>query len=37
MARKIFEMFADNVEMNKALPGTLFELPADMKVLPKAK
>ena len=34
---KIFEMFSDQVEMNKTLPDTLFALPGEMKVLPKAK
>lgn len=34
---KIFEMYADSVEINKSLTDDLFTLPATMKLLPKAK
>jgi len=34
---KIYEMFADQVEINKDLKDDLFTLPGDVKVLPKAK
>ena len=34
---KIYEMFADQVEINKDLKDNLFSLPGDVKVLPKAK
>lgn len=34
---KTFEMFADQVEINKNLSDSLFVLPGDMKILPKAK
>jgi hypothetical protein len=34
---KIYEMFADQVEINKDLTDDLFTLPGDIKVLPKAK
>src|SRR5581483_2636020 len=32
---KIFEMYADTVEVNKNLPGTLFMLPPNATVLPR--
>lgn len=32
---KIFEMFADSVEINKGLQDDLFSLPANVKMLPK--
>jgi hypothetical protein len=34
---KVFEMFAESVEINKNLPDNLFTLPADVKLLPRAK
>jgi len=34
---KIFEMFADSVEINKNLTDDKFTLPANLKLLPKAK
>ena len=34
---KIFEMFSDHVEINQDLKDSLFTLPGDIKVLPKAK
>jgi hypothetical protein len=34
---KIYEMFADQVEINKDLKDNLFTLPSDIKVLPKGK
>jgi len=34
---KIYEMFADQVEINKDLKDNLFSLPGDLKVLPKKK
>ena len=34
---KIYEMFADSVEINKNLKDDLFTLPANLKMLPKAK
>lgn len=34
---KIFEMYADSVEINKNLTDDLFTLPANIKLLPKAK
>jgi hypothetical protein len=34
---KIYEMFADQVEINHDLKDNLFTLPGDIKVLPKAK
>jgi hypothetical protein len=34
---KIYEMFADTVEINKDLKDNLFSLPAGLKVLPKGK
>jgi hypothetical protein len=34
---KIYEMFADQVEIDKDLTDELFTLPGDIKVLPKAK
>jgi hypothetical protein len=34
---KIYEMFADQVEINQNLKDKLFTLPGDIKVLPKAK
>jgi hypothetical protein len=34
---KIYEMYADKVEINKDLKDNLFTLPGDIKVLPKAK
>jgi len=34
---KIFEMYADSVEINKNLTDDLFTLPANLKLLPKAK
>jgi hypothetical protein len=34
---KIYEMFADKVEINKDLKDNLFALPGDIKVLPKGK
>jgi hypothetical protein len=34
---KIFEMFADQAEINKNLRDDLFTLPANLKVLPKGK
>jgi hypothetical protein len=30
---KVYEMFADSLEINKKLPGTMFELPSGMKRL----
>jgi hypothetical protein len=35
--QKIFELFADQVEINKDLKDNLFTLPGDIKVLPKGK
>ena len=32
---KVYEMFADKVEINKDLKDDLFSLPGDMKVLPR--
>jgi len=34
---KIFEMYSDEVEMNKDLKDSLFTLPPSLKLLPKAK
>jgi hypothetical protein len=34
---KIYEMFADKVEINKDLKDDLFSLPANLKMLPKGK
>jgi hypothetical protein len=34
---KIYEMFSDTVEINKNLTDDLFTLPANLKILPKAK
>jgi hypothetical protein len=34
---KIYEMFADQVEINKDLKDNLFSLPSDSKMLPKGK
>jgi hypothetical protein len=34
---KIFEMYADSVEINQNLTDDLFTLPANLKMLPKAK
>jgi len=34
---KIFEMFAESVEINKGLTDNLFTLPANIKLLPQAK
>jgi len=34
---KVFEMFADSVEINKNLTDDRFTLPANLKLLPKAK
>ena len=34
---KIFEMFSESVEINKGLKDELFTLPANVKMLPKAK
>jgi hypothetical protein len=34
---RIYEMFADKVEINKDLKDNLFTLPGDIKVLPKGK
>jgi hypothetical protein len=34
---RIYEMFADQVEIDKDLKDNLFSLPGDVKVLPKAK
>jgi len=34
---KIFEMYADSVEVNKGLADDLFTLPADLKILPQEK
>lgn len=34
---KIYEMFSDQVEINKDLKDNLFTLPGDIKVLPKGK
>lgn len=34
---RIYEMFADQVEINKDLKDNLFSLPGDLKVLPKGK
>ncbi len=34
---KIYEMYADSVEINKDLTDELFTLPASLKLLPKAK
>ena len=35
--QKIFEMFADSVEINKDLTDDVFSLPAKLKILPKGK
>ncbi|HOK45821.1 MAG TPA: hypothetical protein PLA43_13990 [Bryobacteraceae bacterium] len=35
--RKIFEMYADSVEVNKGLPDELFTLPANIKILKPAR
>jgi hypothetical protein len=34
---KVYEMFADQVEINQDLKDDLFTLPGDIKILPKAK
>jgi hypothetical protein len=34
---KIFEMYSDSVEINKDLKDSLFTLPPNVKMLPKAK
>ena len=34
---KIFEMYSETVEINKDLKDSLFTLPANVKMLPKAK
>lgn len=34
---KVYEIFSDSVEINKDLKDDLFTLPADLKILPKAK
>jgi hypothetical protein len=34
---KIFEMFSDQVQINRNLKDDLFELPGNIKVLPKDK
>jgi hypothetical protein len=34
---KVFEIYADSVEINKGLTDNLFTLPANVKMLPKAK
>ena len=34
---KVFEMYSDSVEVNRNLTDELFTLPANLKVLPKAK
>lgn len=34
---KVYEIFADSVEINKDLTDDLFTLPASLKILPKAK
>jgi len=34
---KVYEMFADSVEFNKGLTDDLFTLPANLKMLPRAK
>jgi hypothetical protein len=34
---KIFEMFSESVEINKDLKDSLFTLPPNVKMLPKAK
>jgi len=34
---KIYEIFSDSVEINKGLRDDLFTLPANLKILPKAK
>ena len=34
---KIFEMFSDQVQINRNLKDNLFELPGNIKVLPKGK
>ena len=34
---KVYEMFSDTVEINKNLTDDLFTLPANLKILPKAK
>ena len=34
---RIYEMFADQVQINRDLKDNLFSLPADLKVLPKGK
>ena len=34
---KVYEIFADSVEINKDLKDDLFTLPANLKILPKAK
>ena len=34
---KIYEMYSESVEINKDLKDNLFSLPANVKLLPKAK
>jgi len=34
---KIYEMFSDSVEINRDLTDDRFTLPANLKMLPKAK
>ena len=34
---RVYEMFADQVQINRDLKDNLFTLPADLKVLPKGK
>jgi len=35
--QKIYEMFAESVEINKNLTGNVFTLPKKLKILPKKK
>jgi len=34
---KIFELYSESVEINRSLPESMFSLPANIKILPKAK
>jgi len=34
---KIFQMYADSVQINQNLTDNIFTLPANVKLLPKAK
>jgi len=34
---KIFELYSESVEINRAVPDTTFSLPPNIKILPKAK